>query len=126
MGDRNGDVRVYLIYALILACTAAGGVFLCMYLIYSDSRLVYLYLIAGMTLVTIPWCFWLLIYMYRCFIKPIHGQFGNANHGEVAPASENIALTNIVTKPGAESAPDEDDGERHVHFGEAVEIEKKS
>ncbi|KOM58460.1 hypothetical protein LR48_Vigan11g149400 [Vigna angularis] len=61
-----------------------------------------------------------------CFIKPIHGQFGNGNHGEVAPASENIALTNIVTKPGAESAPDEDGGERHVRFGEAVEIEKQS
>ncbi|KAG2381017.1 uncharacterized protein HKW66_Vig0203900 [Vigna angularis] len=91
MGDRNGDVRVYLIYGLILACTAAGGVFLCI-----------------------------------CFIKPIHGQFGNGNHGEVAPASENIALTNIVTKPGAESAPDEDGGERHVRFGEAVEIEKQS
>jgi len=62
----------------------------------------------------------------------MHGQSGN---GEVAPASENCALTNIVTKPAPdESDPDEGDGGgggggggggRHVRFGGVVEIENK-
>jgi len=101
MGYRNGDVRIYLIYLLFFACTVAGGVFLCMYLIYPDSTFVYYYLVAGMTMVTIPWFFWFLIYIYRCF-KPMDDQFGNPRVG----ASKNRALTKLVTNPGVGKAPD--------------------
>ncbi|KAK7382751.1 hypothetical protein VNO80_01807 [Phaseolus coccineus] len=122
MGDRDGDgdVRIYLISGFFLACTLAGGVFLCVYVTYPDST--FIYLVAGMTLVAIPWFFWLLIYIYR-WCKPMPDQFGSP--ARVA-ASKNRALTNVVANnnPGVEKAPDGGGG-HHVDVG-GVDMDNKS
>ncbi|KAL2319409.1 hypothetical protein Fmac_028378 [Flemingia macrophylla] len=124
MGDRNGDVRIYLISGLFLACTIGGGVFLSMYIIHADSKFVNFYLIAGMTLVAIPWLFWFLIYLYRCF-KPMDGQF-DQNHGKVA-ATPPCALTNVVTRSSEEKSNDHSDGGgNHVPSGAVVEMRPRT
>ncbi|KAH1069232.1 hypothetical protein AAZX31_03G083000 [Glycine max] len=122
MGDRKGDVRIYLISGLFLASTVGGGIFLCMYIIYSNSEYVRYYLIAGMTLVAVPWWFWFLIFLYRCCFKPKVGQQFD-NRGKVG-ATKNCSLTAVVTNPSGKKSPDEflDDGGRHVHFGAVVEM----
>nr|KYP34365.1 hypothetical protein KK1_044695 [Cajanus cajan] len=122
MGDRKGDVRIYLISGFFLACTIGGGVFLCMYIIHGDSKFVNFYLIAGMTLVAIPWLSWFLIYLYRCF-KPMDGQF-DQNHGKVA-ATPTCALTNVVTSPCEENSTvhfSNGGGNNHVPSGAVVEM----
>lgn len=121
MGDRKGDVRIYLISGLFLASTVGGGIFLCMYIIYSNSEYVRYYLIAGMTLVAVPWWFWFLIFLYRCCFKPNDGKFDN--RGKVA-ATPNCALTAVVTNPCGEKSPDHsvEDRGHHVHFGAVVEM----
>jgi len=124
--DKNGDVRVYIIFGLFLACTLAGGVFLGLYMMYPDSTFVYDYLVAGMTLVAIPWFFWFLIYIY-VWCKPMFHQSGSP--ARVA-ASKTHTLTNVVANnnPGVEKAPDGGGG-HHVDVGGdvgGVDMDNKS
>ncbi|XP_027337031.1 uncharacterized protein LOC113850658 [Abrus precatorius] len=132
MGDRKGDVRVYLISGIFLACTIGGGIFLCMYIILPNSTFARFYLIAGMTLVAIPWFCWLLIYLYRCFDHinakfdehHDHGRYHNHDHEDVRTPKHapTTAVTNSCEKNPINSPVGED---RHVHFGAVIEIDNE-
>ncbi|XP_057458542.1 uncharacterized protein LOC130749237 [Lotus japonicus] len=127
MGDRKGDARIYVISVLFLACTIGGGVLLFVYIRAPDLESVTLYLIVGMTLVAIPWLFWLLIYMYRCF-RPVNVQFDENHHNHIGNSrkgSPKSGLTTSVTSPYGVKSSDHSpaSGERRVHFGAIVEME---
>ncbi|CAI8608268.1 unnamed protein product [Vicia faba] len=124
MGDRKGDVRIYVISCFFFACTIGGGIFLCMYIFLPDSEAVPWYLFVGMALVAIPWLAWFTIFIYRC-IGPnnVQEHHNNNNHGKSAaiwtPKSPQ------ATSPGAKSPRDSldgGDGERRVQLGAVVEM----
>ncbi|KAJ1427862.1 hypothetical protein SESBI_09244 [Sesbania bispinosa] len=128
MGGREGDVRIYFIYVFFLACTIAGGVFLFMYILKPNSESLPWYPIAGMTLVAIPWLFWFLIYLYRCY-KTMNLQYvEHQNHGNdtaTATATTNSALSadDVTTSPYTKSSVHStDSAEHHVHSGVVVEM----
>ena len=124
MEDRKGDVRIYIISIFFFACTIGGGIFLCMYMFLPDSESISWYLFVGMTLVTIPWLSWFLIFIYRCF-SPIHVKFddhhnGNNNNGAIwTPKSPQKDVTSPC---GAKSPVSGGGGERSVQFGPVVEM----
>ncbi|CAL0329534.1 unnamed protein product [Lupinus luteus] len=124
MGDRKGDTTIYIIYGFFFACIIGGGVFLCLYIIQpNDSESITWYVISGMTLVAIPWLFWFLIYLYRCFcFRPHDVQF--VDEGSRSPKSSPKKTSNF-NSCDAKSPPHSpmEGRERRVHFGVVVEME---
>lgn len=132
MGDRKGDVRIYVISCFFFACTIGGGIFLCMYIFLPDSESLPWYLFAGMALVAIPWLSWFLILIYRC-IRPINVQFDEHhtnNYGNTGaiwtPKSPQTAATAVRSPRGTKSPSHSPigggGGERRVQFGTVVEV----
>lgn len=113
MGERKGDLRIYVICCFFFACTIVGGIFLCMYIFLPDSESVTWYLFVGMALVAIPWLSWFIIFIYRC-IGPVNAQehHNNSNHDKSAaiwtPESPQ------TTSPGDAKSP----GDSPIHGGD--------
>ncbi|CAK8560113.1 unnamed protein product [Lathyrus sativus] len=130
MGDRKGDLRIYVISCFFFACTIGGGIFLCMYIFLPDSEVVSWYLYVGMTLVAIPWLSWFIIFIYRC-IRPINVQEhrNNNNPGKSAaiwtPKSPQTTSPTGAKTAGGDSLMD-GDGEGRVQFGAVVEMRNGS
>ncbi|GAU26207.1 hypothetical protein TSUD_354290 [Trifolium subterraneum] len=130
MGDRKGDVRMYVISIFFFACTIGGGIFLCIYILLPDAEAVPAYLFAGMTLVAIPWLSWFLIFIYRC-IRPHVGHQNNNNNNRGGnnatiwtPKTTQTDVPPVVTSPSGVKSPvhSPGGGERHVQFGAVVEM----
>ncbi|KAI4332400.1 hypothetical protein L6164_017310 [Bauhinia variegata] len=126
MENRKGDKRIYIISGFFLVCTVCGGIFLCLYLILPDEQVQSWYPIAGMALVSIPWIFWLLLYLYQCFkpTKKVQNELDHQNQGKFAGTPKSA-----VTSGGATAVSDVEsplkspvggDGARRVHFGPVV------
>jgi hypothetical protein len=134
MGDRKGDVRMYVISIFFFACTIGGGIFLCIYIFLPDSEAVPAYLFTGMILVAIPWLSWFLIFIYRC-IRPSNVQSDEHHHNNNRGGNNNAAAiwtpkttqTDVppaVTSPSGAKSPvhSPGGGERRVQFGAVVEM----
>ncbi|XP_058745297.1 uncharacterized protein LOC131618046 [Vicia villosa] len=125
MGDRKGDLRIYVISCFFFACTIGGGIFLCMYIFLPDSEAVSWYLFVGMAMVAIPWISWFTIFIYRC-IRPsdVQEHHNNNNHGKTTtiwtPKSPQTTSPGDAKSPG--DSPDGGGGERRVQFGAVVEM----
>ncbi|CAL0324386.1 unnamed protein product [Lupinus luteus] len=122
MGDRKGDARIYLIYVFFFASIIGGGVFLSLYLVQPhDSQSTTWYVIIGMTLVSIPWFFWFLLYLYTCFCFGTHDvQFVD----EGSRATKSPPTTSNSSSWDAKSPlySPIGGGEHRVHFGVVVEM----
>ncbi|KAI4330110.1 hypothetical protein MLD38_028417 [Melastoma candidum] len=57
---------IWLISGFLLVSVAVGGGFLVAYLTLPTSTETNTFMYVGMTLVCIPWCFWILTCVYRC------------------------------------------------------------
>ncbi|PIN10360.1 hypothetical protein CDL12_17050 [Handroanthus impetiginosus] len=63
--DKEGDIRVPLIFSLFCLCVVTGGIFLVVY-VFIPSLSEPWYPIAALVLIASPWIFWLLTYIYTC------------------------------------------------------------
>ncbi|XP_004510203.1 uncharacterized protein [Cicer arietinum] len=123
MGDRKGDVRIYIISCFFFACTIGGGIFLSLYIFLPESESVTWHLIAGMILVAIPWISWFVIFLYRC-IRPINVPFDEhrLNNGAIWTPKSSPAVTSPNGAKSPAHSPVGGGRERCVQFGPVVEM----
>ncbi|KAK9911533.1 hypothetical protein M0R45_035434 [Rubus argutus] len=133
MEERKGDARVSIISALFFTCIVAGGVFLFLYMLLPVEQAKPWYPIAGLILVAVPWFFWVLTCVYRCF-KPGgsintqsegSGRYVKAGGGSSRTATTPPITSSVPTIANASSAagspvnsPGSD--QRHVQFAGVV------
>ncbi|XP_023000624.1 uncharacterized protein LOC111494867 [Cucurbita maxima] len=125
MEERKGDATILIISGLMFLCVVAGGLLLCLYLFVPESESQDWYSVVGIILVSTPWIFWFLVYLYHC-LKPIRLQSNAAlKHSSSSnrpPSAANNSGGIVANLPQVES-PDCDtpgDGKRRVHFGAVV------
>ncbi|KAF8035070.1 hypothetical protein BT93_C1180 [Corymbia citriodora subsp. variegata] len=130
MGERDGNAWVCAIISLFFVCVLAGGVFLSIYLLLpamQSNRWLYL---AGLVLEAIPWCFWLLGYLYYCLRRrpannPPKGFPARVHSTAVAPEPAPANYPESPAKDSPHSRDNDDDEKRHVHFGAVVVMGKE-
>ncbi|KAK1311500.1 hypothetical protein QJS10_CPA08g01099 [Acorus calamus] len=117
---RVGDVCIWVVSCLFFLVIVAGGVSLVMYLTLPDSDDSLWYLVAGMSLVAIPWLFWLLTCAYRSiFHRPsTEGEGGSVATGQVGAVA-------VVAAVGNDSPVNSPGGGRRVRFKAATVMENE-
>ncbi|KAB2595075.1 hypothetical protein D8674_030525 [Pyrus ussuriensis x Pyrus communis] len=127
MEEKKGDARVSVISGLFFVCIIAGGVFLFLYMLLPEEKTQPWYPFAGMVLVAIPWAFWIMTCLYRCF-RPA-GAMHTGDSGRYAKAGSSRAATipttsGALTVGNASSAADSSvhspNGDRRVQFAGVV------
>ncbi|KAL0429368.1 UNVERIFIED_CONTAM: hypothetical protein Sradi_0562800 [Sesamum radiatum] len=63
--EKEGDIRVPLVFSFFCLCVTAGGAFLIFYVFVPSSSRPW-YPVAAFILIGSPWIFWLLTYLYSC------------------------------------------------------------
>ncbi|GER48718.1 prothymosin alpha-related family protein [Striga asiatica] len=63
--EKEGDIRVPLVFTVFCLSVTAGGVFLVIYVFFPGYSQAW-YPIAALVLIASPWIFWLLTYIYAC------------------------------------------------------------
>ncbi|KAL6575581.1 hypothetical protein OROHE_000958 [Orobanche hederae] len=63
--EKEGDIRVPLVFSIFCLCVTTGGIFLAIYAFFPDLSQPW-YPIAALVLIGSPWIFWLLTYFYAC------------------------------------------------------------
>lgn len=129
MEEREGDPRICIASFLFLFCIVTGGIFLSLSITLPDGGPSW-YPVVGMIFVCIPWVFWLMAYVYRCF-KPCCTANQFASH---QLPSRNNHPTKSITPPACSPRTPKDSafndvpassplspmqspkGDRHVHF----------
>ncbi|CAL1361905.1 unnamed protein product [Linum trigynum] len=64
MGKKQEDLVICFITIVLFVCIILGGIFLGMYLFLPPHRVRYWYPLAGIGLVSMPWLFWFITYLY--------------------------------------------------------------
>lgn len=125
MGERDGDARVLTIITLFFVCIVVGGVFLGLYLFRPKTESPSWFYLVGIVLEAIPWCFWLLGYLYywlrpRPAYNPPKGFTPRVNSTAVAPEPAPARNPQSPVKDSPHSRDNDDDERRHVHFGAVI------
>ncbi|GLT59748.1 hypothetical protein SLA2020_325490 [Shorea laevis] len=125
MEHRKGDARIYIITALLLVSLLTGGFLLSLYIFQPENQSAPWYPITGFILVGIPWIFWIVAYLYRCFV-PHNVKVYDSNTSNL-PATQPYTATPATAGTTATSASEYDrgwvspeqtpKGGRQVHFG---------
>ncbi|KAJ1391486.1 hypothetical protein SESBI_36595 [Sesbania bispinosa] len=113
----SGRTFIWLITCILLICIIAGGACLGAYLVLPESEIAPWVPIAGVTLVCLPWIFWLITFLYRIFSRCCGFRFrvgiaiggddanaptGNADVKDVAQANGSIGRTLSVASHDSE------------------------
>ncbi|XP_073013741.1 uncharacterized protein [Typha latifolia] len=119
---KAGDIRVWLVSGLFFLILITGGTFLVLYVAFPENAVPGWFPIAGMVLVAVPWFFWFLTCVYRCFLfrgddeerQPIRAS-------SVTPVGGGGRPT-IITAPAVDNeiAVESPGGARRVRFGNAT------
>ncbi|XP_030550669.1 uncharacterized protein LOC115755418 [Rhodamnia argentea] len=125
MAERDGDARVQTVICLFFLCVVTGGVFLCLYIFLPETESNSWFYLAGIVLEAIPWCFWLLGYLYSCFRPrpandPSKGFSARVNSTAVAPVPAPVNNPQSPAKDSPHSEDNDDDEQRRVHFGAVI------
>ncbi|KAI6704190.1 hypothetical protein NL676_013326 [Syzygium grande] len=123
MGERDGDALVQTVICLFFVCVIAGGVFLSLYIFLPETESNSWFYLAGIVLEAIPWCFWLLGYLYSCLRpRPANnlpkGLSARVNSTAVVPTPVNNPQS--PPKDSPRSGDNDDDEQRRVHFGAVI------
>ncbi|KAL5554953.1 hypothetical protein UlMin_037189 [Ulmus minor] len=76
---RAGRAFIWLIYSFLFISIAVGGGCLVMYMILPDTTTTSWLPVVGVTLVCLPWLFWLFTFFYRIFSRVIGFRIGIGN-----------------------------------------------
>lgn len=103
--ERQRDIRVPLISALLCLCVIAGGVFLIIYVYVPDQAKSW-YPIIALLLIGSPWIFWLLAYTYACMKACIRAR-QMENHAVPASQPKNNGDDQINAEPNDQTKEEE-------------------
>ncbi|XP_010277050.1 PREDICTED: uncharacterized protein LOC104611610 [Nelumbo nucifera] len=120
---KKDDIRVYMISCLFFICITAGGALLSMYVTLPETEPTTWYPIAGLTLVAIPWVFWILIFLYTCVKAAIilRNPSQGANRGKGTSATAAAAKTTFESS-SVDSTGGGGGDQGHAHVGAAIAI----
>ncbi|OAY65497.1 uncharacterized protein LOC109723535 [Ananas comosus] len=117
----TGDVCVWLIVGLLFLVLLAGGTFLALYISLPAHAAPAWYPLVGISLIGVPWTFWLLMCVYRCVAvraADVERPPPPIRPAAVAPAGGGGAPVGAVE--GGGSPAGSPGGARRVRFGNAT------
>lgn len=126
LDPRAGYAAIWIVSCFLFLSIAVGGGFLLMYMILPESDSTYWLPIAGVTLVCLPWLFWLCTCLYRIIsrlsgfrmsIGGVGGGAGGGGGGGGSSRGRNIATSNHgagnVNNNGDSSGRDNNDNNQN-------------
>ncbi|KAK7358797.1 hypothetical protein VNO77_00736 [Canavalia gladiata] len=89
----SGRTFIWIIAGLLFISIMAGGACLVAYMILPESESTAWLPALGVTLVCLPWAFWMLTCLYRIFSRCFGCRIGGPNWGAVSPDPEVASQT---------------------------------
>lgn len=122
--QRQGDLRVPIIFAVFCLFVLAGGVILILYVFSPDSSAPW-YPMAALVLIGSPWIFWFMTYIYTCIKSCYRRVSPNIDNRQISKrtpraASTNTAMNRTVSSNKPEEQSRDGNEAPHMHFGEVV------